>query len=45
VEVSTILEGCHADVYIDGHFVNHAIGCKVLLAKYWWPNLFKDALN
>ncbi len=45
MEVSTILEGCLMDVYSGGHFVDHAIGCKVLLVRYWWPNLFKDALN
>jgi len=44
VKASIVLEGCHADVY-GRHFVDHAIGCKILMVGYWWPSLLKDLLN
>ncbi len=44
VKVSIVLEGCHANVY-GRHFVDHAIGCKILMVGYWWPSLFKDLFN
>ncbi len=44
VKVSIVLEGCHADVY-GRHFVDPAIGSKILMVRYWWPSLFKDLFN
>jgi len=43
-KVSTILKGCHADV-CGGHFVGHPTNRKVLLARYRWPNQFKDLFH
>jgi len=41
-EVSKILKACQ-DELCGGHFTDERIAYKILLIRYYWPSLFKDA--